>query len=143
MFETQNYFGTVGISNTRARYLGGETRPSKRRRVAPTPPEPGPSLSDTSPPAMPETPAVDPDEVLSNLWTGCDRIGNVENDCDFEGHSIPQLMEISDDEDCESELGSDDGWSDQDTEDLLEILETNVELDICCSGMCVHRYPAR
>ena len=84
---------------------------------------------------MPEILTVNPDQILSNWWTGCDRVGNVEDDCGFEGHSIPQLMEISNGEDCESELGSDDGWGNQDTQDLLEILETNVELDACHSGM--------
>ena len=44
-------------------------------------------------------------------------------------------MEISDNEDSESELGSDNLWNDQDTGDLLEIFETNVELDACHSSM--------
>ena len=134
MFETRNYFATEGTNNARVGRLGGDVHPPKRRRIAP--PEPGPPLSDTSPQVMPDTPAVSPDEVLSNWWTGHDHIGNPDDDCDFVGHSIPQLMEISDDEDFESELESDDGlWDNQDTEELLEILETNVELDACHTGM--------
>ena len=133
MFETQNYFGTAGTSDTRAGHFSGDTRSSKRHRI--TSPESGPSLSHLSPPVVPEIPAVNPDEVLTNRWTGHDHIGDLCDDYSFEGHLIPPLMEISDNEDSESELGSDNLWNDQDTEDLLEIFETNVELDACHSSM--------
>ena len=84
---------------------------------------------------MVEMLAIDLDEVLSTRWTGHDRIGDLDDNPDSEAHLIPPLIEVSDDEDGESELGSDDLWDDQDTEDLLDVLETNVELDACRSGM--------
>ena len=86
---------------------------------------------------MPITSAISSNEILAGRWTGHEDVDELDN-VDFEGHPIPQLMEISDDEDEESELSSDDRWDDGVAEDLLDILETNVELDACDAGACIY-----
>ena len=103
-------------------------------------PDPGLPLMHPSPPLvsgpdapllLPETLAINPDEILAGRWVGQNGVEDPD-DLDFEGHPIPQPVEISDDE--ESELSSDEWWSSGTAEDLLEVLETNVELDACRAG---------
>jgi len=62
---------------------------------------------------------------------GYDNPSDSDEDMEFEGHCIPQHVEISDDEgeESESDLDSEDQWDDEAVEDLLNVLETNVELD--------------
>ena len=141
MFETQNYFGTVHTSGSGVGGSGGGTRPSKRRRIATPDPEPPlacPSPHPTPDPEVPSLPGastINPDEALASHWTGYNNVGDSDDDLDFEGHPIPHLMEISDDEDEESEFDLEDWWDDRVAEDLLEVLEMNVELDACNAGV--------
>ena len=81
---------------------------------------------------MQDTLIIEPDEVLANRWMGRDNGGDSDDDVEFEGHPIPQLVEVSDDQGEESE---DDQWDDEATEDLLDVLETNVELDASGAGV--------
>ena len=143
MFEARNYFGTVKVNGAGAAGSSGDTRPSKRRRIVT--PDPGPPLTHPPPPLVsdpgvpppPDTSAIDPDKVLAGRWTGCNSVTDLDEDFDFEGHPIPQPMEISDEE--ESEFDSDEWWDDGIAEDLLEVLETNIELDACRAGvLCLH-----
>ena len=64
----------------------------------------------------------------------CDNVGDSDDGVEFEGHPIPQLVEVSDNQGEESE---DDQWDDGATEDLLDVLETNVELDASGAGVYV------
>jgi len=139
MFETQNYFGATHSNPPRTVCLDEDVHPSKRRRIAvvdpmpsltPPPPQPVPDLDPLLPPG---TSAIDSDEILAGRWAGCGGV-DADDDIEFEGDFIPQLMEVSDDEDEGSEVGSDDEWDNEIGEDLLEVLETNVELDNCGAG---------
>lgn len=164
MFETRNYFGTTHASNfgdghtrpsKRRRIMTMDPGPPLMT-TDPGPPlvttDPGPSLVITDPglslvhpapqstpsldvPPPLDTPTINPDEILASRWMGRDDIGDLDDDIEFEGHSIPQLAEVSDDEDEDSELDSEDQWDDGVAEDLLEILQTNVELDASDAGM--------
>jgi hypothetical protein len=118
MFETQNYFGMTHTNHSRVNDLDGDTRPSKWRRIATPdpglslvqpPPQTGPNFDD---PLSSDTSAINTNEVLTNHWVGHDNGGDSDDDIDFEGHPIPQLVEVSDNEDEESEL---------DLEDLLAL----------------------
>lgn len=141
MFETQNYFGTAPANRSGIDGSDEDTRPSKRRRI--TTPDPGPPPVHPSPHPTPDLEApsllgastIDPDEVLASRWAGHNNVDDSEDDVDFDGHPIPQLMEISDDEDEESESDLEDWWDDAVAEDLLEVLETNIELDTCNAGV--------
>jgi hypothetical protein len=132
MFETRSYFGTTHANRSGINDLDGDTRPSKRCRIAT--PDPGPPLIQPPPqtgpnfdgPSPSDTSAINPDEVLTGRWIGHDNGGGSDDDIDFEGHPIPQLIEVSENEDEDEEL---------DLEDLLGVLETNVELDACDAGM--------
>ena len=118
--------------------LGGDVRPPKWRRVATPDPRPPPIQSPTQPapdldaPSMPNTSAIDTDDILASRWMGRNDIGDPDNDVDFEGHPVPQLVEVSGDEDEDSEFDLEDH---EVAEDLLEVLETNVELDASEAGM--------
>ena len=81
---------------------------------------------------MPNTSAIDTDDILASRWMGHNDIGDPDNDVDFEGHPVPQLVEVSGDEDEDSEFDLEDH---EVAEDLLEVLETNVELDASEAGM--------
>ena len=139
MFEIRNYFRTAGENGIGVASSSGDTRPSKRQRITESTPDPGPPLAYPSPPLtsgpnvpLPlETLAIDPDEVLAGRWVGQNSVEDPDV-LDFEGHPIPRPVEISDDD--ESEFSSDESWNDGTAEDLLEVLETNVELDACRAG---------
>ena len=74
-------------------------------------------------------------------WTGCNDISDSDDGIEFEGHPIPQLVEISDDQDEESEPDLEDQWADGAVEDLLEVLETSVELDNSGAGTSPQTIP--
>jgi len=141
MFKTHDYFGSTSTNNSRASHSGGDTHPSKRRRLAT--PDPGPPLQDPPPQPTPdlnigsprESLIINPGEVLANRWTGHDNISDSDDDVEFEGYTIPQLVGVSDDEGEESESDLEDQWDDGTFEDLLEVLETNVELDTSSAGV--------
>ena len=138
MFERRSYFGTGHMDDSGIDGLGGDVRPPKRRRVATPDPRPPPIQSPTQPapnldaPSMPNTSAIDTDDILASRWMGRNDIGDPDNDVDFEGHPVPQLVEVSGDEDEDSEFDLEDH---EVAEDLLEVLETNVELDASEAGM--------
>ena len=81
---------------------------------------------------MPNASAINTDDVLASRWMGRNDIGDPDNDVDFEGHPVPQLVEVSSDEDEDLEFDLEDH---EVAEDLLEVLETNVELDASEAGM--------
>ena len=138
MFERRSYFGTGHMDDSGIDGLGGDVRPPKRRRVATPDPRPPPIQSPTQPapnldaPSMPNASAIDTDDILASRWMGRNDIGDPDNDVDFEGHPVPQLVEVSGDEDEDSEFDLEDH---EVAEDLLEVLETNVELDASEAGM--------
>ena len=85
----------------------------------------------------PDTPAINPEDVLASRWTGYSHGDDSEDDIGFEGHPIPELVEVTGDESVhESELNSEDQWDDGVAgEDLPGVLETNIELDACDAGV--------
>ena len=138
MFERRSYFGTGHMDDSGIDGLGGDVRPPKRHRVATPDPRPPPIQSPTQPapdldaPSMPNASAINTDDVLASRWMGRNDIGDPDNDVDFEGHPVSQLVEVSGDEDEDSEFDLEDH---EVAEDLLEVLETNVELDASEAGM--------
>jgi hypothetical protein len=141
MFETWEYSGTAYTNDSGVNSLDGNTCQLKWCQIAT--PDPEPSLvyppsqltPDLDAPPPPDASTINPDEILASRWTGHDDVGDSDDDVDFEGHLIPQLMEVSDDEDGESELDLDSLWGDEVAEDLLGVLETNIELDACDAGV--------
>ena len=140
VFETRSYFGTTPTNGPGAGHLDGEARPSKRRRIATLDPGPPPSQPSPQPTPDPDgsllldVPPIIPDELLARRWTGHRDSGDSDDNISFEGHRIPELTEISGSEREGSDLDSEDQWDDEVSEDLLEVLETNIELDVCGAG---------
>ena len=138
MFERRSYFGTGHMDDSGIDGLGGDVHPLKQCRVAMPDPRPPPIQSPTQPapnldaPSMLNASAIDTDDILASCWMGRNDIGDPDNDVDFEGHPVPQLVEVSGDEDEDLEFDLEDH---EVAEDLLEVLETNVELNASEAGM--------
>jgi hypothetical protein len=136
----RNYFGTTYTNGSGVSGSDRDTRPSKRRRIttpdpgslAQPPPQPTPDLDGPLPPSIL---SINPDEILTGRWKGHDNGGDSGDDIDFEGQPIPQLVEVSDDDDEGSEPDLENWWGEGVAEDLLEVLEMNVELDACDAGV--------
>jgi len=142
VFETRDYFGTTYANSSGVGHSVGEVHPPKRCRIAT--PDPRSPLAQPSPrptsnlngPSRSDTPAINPDDVLAGRWTGHSDGDDSEDGIGFEGHPIPELVEVSGDEGAEeSELDSEDQWDDGVVEeDPPGVLEMNVELDACDAG---------
>ena len=114
MFERRSYFGTGHMDDSGIDGLGGDVCPLKQCRIAMPDPRPPPIQSPTQPapdldaPSMLNTSAINMDDILASRWMGCNDIGDPDNDVDFEGHPVPQLVEVSGDEDEDSEFDLED-----------------------------------
>lgn len=141
MFETQDYFGTTNRNDTGVIGSGEDTRPLKRRRIITPDPEsslahqPTPPTPDLNAHSPPVASIINLDEVLASRWIGHNDVNNLDDDFNPEGHHVSRPGEVSNDESEESEISSDGWWDEGIEEDLLEALETNVELDACSAGL--------